>query len=548
MSSLRGDSPMPAMPLAPGGTPRALAMIERAEWASRAFARYDITTVRRIAQAAARAGAAAARDLAEAAVRETGFGVVEHKVIKNESCSLGLWQAYGDHDYVSPQVDERAKILRLPRPAGVILALTPSTNPVATTFAKIMFALFTRNAIVISPHPFAAAVCAEAARIMGEAAVAAGAPDGCVQVVTEPSIPLVDALMSSPRVSVILATGGTAMVRAAYSSSNPALGVGPGNVPVLVDATADPAAAASAVLDSKAFDNSVLCTNESVLIAVESIADALEKALVRQGGYVTSPAETDAVRSVIFDGDRPRTEWIGREATAIAAAAGIRVPARTRVLITPVDLVVPEELLAHEKLLPVLAMTRVPTAERGIDVARAVLRITGQGHSAAIHSRDAATVMAYGAALPVMRISVNVGNSLGSSGFHTNLAPTMTIGTGFVGRSSLTANLAPEHLVADTRLAYASDPAAAMPSFAGMTPWQAPVGPVPAYPVASNLDGAPHGAANSAPNGAWSGASNGSSNGPAHGPGGETATPAGDELREHLRRLIVEELRAMVKG
>ncbi|MBL8931899.1 MAG: aldehyde dehydrogenase family protein [Kineosporiaceae bacterium] len=528
------------MPLAPGGTPRALAMVERAEWAARAFARYDIATVRRIAHAAALAGAAQACRLAEEAVRETGFGVVEHKVVKNESCSIGLWQAYGDHDYVSPRIDEQAKILRVPRPAGVILALTPSTNPVATTFSKIMFGLLTRNAIVISPHPYAAGVCAEAATVMAQAAVAAGAPDGCVQVVTEPSVPLVDALMASSRVSLIVATGGTAMVRAAHSSGNPALGVGPGNVPVLVDATADPGAAATAILDSKAFDNSVLCTNESVLIVVESVADALEKALTRQGAHLTSPAETDAVRAVIFDGDRLRTEWIGREATAIAAAAGIRVPARTRVLITPIDLVVPEEALAHEKLLPVLALTRVPTAERGIDVARAVLRISGQGHSAAIHSRDAATVMAFGSSVPVMRISVNVGNSLGSSGFHTNLAPTMTIGTGFTGRSALTANLAPEHLVAETQVAYGSSPATPMPSFSGLDPWYAPDGPVPQYPVASNLDDAASGRS------AGRGAEHASAS--SAGANGVAGPQESDELRDHLRRLIVEELRAMVKG
>jgi len=520
--------PFAQMPLAPAGVPRGLAMVQRAEWASRAFATYDIAGVRRIARAAAEAGAARAQDFARMAVQETGFGVVEHKVVKNTACSTGIWAAYRDHDYVSARIDEQARIVRVPRPAGVVLALTPSTNPVATTFVKILLALLTRNAIILCPHPYAKDVCTEAARVMAEAAVAAGAPDGCVQAVAEPSIPLVNALMTSERVSVILATGGSAMVRSAYSSANPALGVGPGNVPVLVDSTADLARAARLIMTSKAFDNAILCTNESVLIAVEDVADRLGQLLVREGGYLASPAESAAIRAVIFEGDRLRTEWIGRDATAIAAAAGVRVPGRTTVLLTPIEAVVPEEMLAHEKLLPVLAVVRVPTAQRGIAAARAVLRITGEGHSAAIHSEDPHLVLSYAAALRVLRVSVNVGNSLGSAGFETNLDPTMTIGTGFFGRSSLAANLAPSHLVHDTQVAYSSDAAAPMPGFAGLQPWHTPSGPVPAYPLASNLapraDGPPIGSP--LPDGA----------------GGT------DELREHVRRLVIEELRAMVKG
>jgi len=531
------DRPFAQLPLAPAGVPRALTMVERADWAARAFSTYDIGSVRRIARAAAEAGAAQSRRLAALAVEETGFGVVEHKVQKNTACSISIWQAYRDHDYVTPRVDKQARILRVPRPAGVVFALTPSTNPVATTFVKILFALLTRNAIVISPHPYAARVCTEAAAVMAEAAEAAGAPQGCVQVVTEPSVPLVNALMTSERVAVVLATGGSAMVRAAYSSANPALGVGPGNVPVLVDATADLARSARQIVASKAFDNSVLCTNESVLIAQEQIADRLVQHLGREGAHLTTEAETAAIRATIFDGEQLRTDWIGKDATAIAAAAGVRVAPRTRVLLTPIDLVAGEEVLAHEKLLPVLALVRVPTAPRGIETARAVLRIAGAGHSAAIHSEDARTVLDFAAAVRVLRVSVNTGNSLGSSGFETNLDPTMTIGTGFFGRSSLNANLAPSHLVHDTQVAYNSDRAIGMPSFAGLDPWAAPTGPVPRYPVASNLPGADPGRSGRADAAA----------GPDHGAGfGEPEET--DELREHIRRLIVEELRAMVKG
>lgn len=514
------------MPLDPAGVPRGRAMIERAEWAARAFASYDAATVQRIVDAAAAAGAAHAKDLAEKAVQETGFGVVEHKVLKNLACSRGIAELYRAADYVDVAVDPSAKVVAVPRPAGVVLALTPSTNPVATVFFKTLLALLTRNAIVICPHPYAKGVCAEAAHIMARAAVEAGAPDGCIQVVEEPSIPLVNALMTDPRTDVIVATGGTAMVRAAYRSGNPAIGVGPGNVPVMVDASADLAAAAKRIVESKSFDNSILCTNESVLVVEKPAARQLVGHLERAGAHVLDDAERDKVRDLVFPGGHFDTRWVGKDAVDIAQAAGVRVPPRTKVLVAPIDLVVPEEPLAHEKLCPVLAMVVVETASRGIDAARAVLRITGEGHSAAIHSTDARTIMEFSAAVRVLRVSVNVGNSLGSAGIETNLAPSMTIGTGFFGRSSVGENLEPKHLVNWTRIAYNADASERMPDFSALTPWREPTGPVPVYPRASN-EGAP----TSLP-----------------------ATPdlavegAPDTLRDEIRRLIIEELNAIVRG
>lgn len=517
---------MTDMPLEPSGVPRGRAMVERADWAARAFARFDAATVHRIAKAAADAGAASARRFAEEAVAETGFGVAEHKYLKNIACSSGLWTMYGDEDFVSPRVLDSRKIVEIPRPAGVVLALTPSTNPVATTYFKILACLMTRNAVIISPHPYAKQVSADAARIMSEAAVAAGAPDGCIQVVDEPSIPLINALMTDPRVAVILATGGSPMVRSAYSSGNPAIGVGPGNVPVLIDATADPKAAARRIIASKSFDNSILCTNESVVIVEDSIAEQFMAALKREGGYITSAEEASALRTLLFDGDRFRPEYVGRDATIIAQAAGFRVPPKTKVLVAPFDLVVPEEMLAHEKLCPVLGLVRVPTASRGIDVARAVLRIAGAGHSAAIHSENPQTIMDFSAAVRVLRVAVNVGSSLGSSGIETNLAPTMTIGTGFFGRSSLGENLEPKHLINLARIAFNADSSVSMPSFAGIDPWTAPSGPVPAYPIASNMR-----EAQTAPR-----------------PREAAAVHETDELREEIRRMVIEELRQIIKG
>jgi acetaldehyde dehydrogenase / alcohol dehydrogenase len=520
----------------PAGVPRARAMLQRAEWAARAFGRYDKAAVDRIVHAAAAAGAAKAREYAEWAVRETGFGVAEHKVIKNIACSTGLVEAYAGHDYVTPRFDPQAKIVEVPRPAGVVFALTPSTNPVATVFFKALLALMTRSAVVLSPHPLARECCADAARTLAEAATAAGAPDGVIQVVDEPSVPLINALMTDERTSVIVATGGVPVVRAAYTSGTPAIGVGPGNVPVLVDATADLAKAAARIADSKSFDNSILCTNESVLIVEEAAAATLLRHLKRQGAHLLSADETAALRGLLFPGGRFDIAFVGKDATWIAAEAGLRVPGTTRVLLAPFGLAVPEEPLAHEKLCPVLGLLRVPTARRGIDAARAVLRIGGRGHSAAIHSTDPRTIMEFGAAVEVLRVSVNAGNSLGSSGIETNLAPSMTVGTGYFGRSSVGENLQPSHLVQWTRLAYNSDPAEAFGNFAGLVPWQTPAGPVPPYPFASNT---PEGERRRQAHAGTAGAAAGQSTPPA----GAGVAPS---LREEIRRLVIEELTALV--
>ncbi len=425
------------------------------------------------------------------------MGVVEHKRRKNETCSRGLVERYAHRDYAGVRIDPERKLVEVPKPAGVILALTPSTNPIATVYFKVLLALMTRNAIVVSPHPMARKTSVDAVRVMARAAVQAGAPDGCIQVVEEPTIPLIEALMEDPGTDLIVATGGTAVVRAAYRSGNPALGVGPGNVPAFVDASADVARAAQCLADSKSFDNSILCTNESTLIAAEPIADRIVTELGRAGAAVLDAEATDRVRAACYPEGRINTGLAGKSAAALAEAAGIRVPSGTRVLVAPFDMVVPEEPLAHEKLFPLLGMVRVPDPRRGIDAACALLRIGGAGHSAVIHSRTAATILAYGAAVPVLRVSVNAPGSTGASGLDTHLPITMTIGTGFFGRSSLTESLQPDHLVQWTRVAYAVDPSQEFGDFTSLDPWSAlpatepvtaPVAPAPAAPSAGPAD------------------------------------------------------------
>ena len=541
-----GRDEAPAKPPATSGAPssasaaihQARQMLQLAHWAAGRFATYDRVSVLRIAEAVAQVAHANAARYAEWAVKETGFGVIEHKIIKNEACSLGILQRYQDDDFVSPRIDEAAKILSLPRPAGVVLALAPSTNPVSSVYFKVILALLTRNAVVVSPHPMAKECCADAARLLAATAEEAGAPAGVIQVVEEPTVPLIEALMSDPATDVIVATGGTAVVRAAHRSGNPALGVGPGNVPALVDATADLQAAARMIAESKAFDNSVLCTNESVLVVQEAVAGKLLRELKTHQAVLLDDAARDQLRAYLFPDGRINGEAIGKDAAWIADRAGLRVPPRTRVLLAPIDLVVSEEPFAHEKLCPVLAVTRAESADRGIEAARAVVRLGGPGHSAAIHSKDDGVIMRFAAQVPVLRVTVNAGNSLGSAGFSTNLAPSMTLGTGYVGRSSVGENLEPRHLVNWTRVAYNADPDVPFGSFAGASPWERPATAVPSYPRASNQQG-PNTSRERAVR-AWQAAPGSDYEGEDH--------SVADAVREQLRALIIEELEHLMKA
>lgn len=506
---------------------RARLMLERGWWAAEVFQRYDREATLRVVEAVARAAHDNAEKYAEWAVRESGFGVVEHKVIKNRLTALPLVEAYRDADFVTPKIDPAAKIVSVPRPAGVIFALAPSTNPIATVNFKVLLAMMTRNVIVVSPHPAVRECCADAARTLAAAAEAAGAPPAAIQVIEKPNLPLIEHFMRSDRTALILATGGTAMVRAAYSSSNPAIGVGPGNAPVFVDATADLAKAARRIVESKSFDNSILCTNESVLVTTVDAKKRLVNELERAGAHVCDAEERDQLRRYLFHERGFNVEAIGRDALWIANECGIRVPTKTRILVAPVDKVGIEEPLSKEKLCPVLAMYVAGGNGQAIAAARAVVRMSGAGHSAAIHSTDERTVMAYASAVETYRCVVNAPCSQGASGFDTHLAPSFTVGTGYFGRSSLGENLKPDHLVQWTRIAYNSDDSEPMGNYAGLT--QRLDGPLPQAPS----DGVPGlGGAASAP------------------PRRAAETSAGGldaATRAELRRLIAEELRNVLK-
>lgn len=495
-------------------------VLERAQWASTIYQRLDRRHVLEVAEAVARCAHERAAHYAERAVEETGFGVVAHKKLKNEMTALPLVDHYRDQDFINPRIDESRKIVEVPRPAGVIFALTPSTNPIATLNYKVILSLMTHNAIVLSPHPAARECCVDAAHELAEAATSAGAPEGLVQILENPTIPLVEVFMSSPKTRLILATGGNAMVRAAYSSSNPAIGVGPGNAPVLVEDSADINLAAGRIVESKSFDNSILCTNESVCITTPGVDKRLRQALTASRAHVCDAEEVERLRRLLFHPQGFNIECIGRDATWIAQEAGIRVPQNTLVLVAPITQIGVEEPLSREKLCPVLSYLVARNLDQAIGQARAVLRLAGSGHSAAVHSMDERVTMAYTRAVECYRVVVNAPCSQGAAGIGTNLPPTYTIGTGYFGRSTVGENVGPQHLVHWTRMAY--NQAEPFGDYHGMGP--AFEGPLPEAP-SDGVPGSP----------------------PPRPHQGTAAPAAGMPDREELRRLIAEELRDLLK-
>ncbi len=497
-------------------------ILDRARWAATAFERYDRAMTMAIIDAVASTAHEYAQHYADWAVQETGFGVAAHKKIKNQLAARTLVDYYRDQDYVNARVDKVRKLVEIPRPAGVIFALTPSTNPICTINYKIILALMTRNAIVLSPHPAARESCVDATHKLALAAVAAGAPDGAIQIIEEPTIPMVKALMSSPKTNLILATGGNAMVRAAYSSSNPAIGVGPGNAPVFVDSSADIKKAAHRIVESKSFDNSVLCTNESVLITLSQVEQQLRQSLKSAHAYICNDDEVKCLRRFLFHEHGFNVECIGRDATWIAQECGIRATANTKILVVPITQIGAEEALSREKLCPVLAMYIAKNRHQAITQARALLRLTGAGHSAAIHCTDEQTTMTYASTVEAYRVVVNAPCSQGAAGFGTHLAPTFTVGTGYFGQSSIGENIGPQHLIHWTRLICNQDTSEVFGDYHGLE--QAFAGPLPTAPS----DGVP--------------------DSPMQRHLSATTPSSTVATREELRHLIAEELHALLKN
>jgi len=430
-----------------------------------------------VCEAMATAALDASERLGIMAHEETGYGVPEHKRLKNEFASRTVWESIKDLKTVGViNHDPVKKVYEIAWPVGVIAALTPSTNPTSTVMFKILVAIKTRNAIIIAPHPAAARCCYETTRIMSQAAIDHGAPPGLVSCLQHISLDGTQALMHHKYVALILATGGTPMVRAAHSTGKPAIGVGPGNVPVYVDRSADLEKAARYIVASKALDYSTICATEQSVVADAPIAQKLKTLMQREGAYFTNAQETERLRKLLFYPDGTmNTAVVGKSADFVAAIAGVDIPRGTRIMVTHLQKTGKEEPLSREKLTTVLGWYEEEGWEAGCERCIELIQFGGRGHSLIIHATDQEVIMAFGLEKPVFRIGVNVMGTLGAIGFTTGVMPSMTLGAGGVGGSITGDNVSAVHLMNVKRLAYELSP----PPAAVMVPGQPKPGPTP---------------------------------------------------------------------
>lgn len=428
-----------------------------AESAAAEFRNYSTAQVEKIVAAVAAAADEQAAFYAEWAVRETGFGDVEDKTVKNVATSSVLIGNYNIADFVEPKVDFEKKVIAIPKPAGVVIAVLPCTNPIMTVNFKIIANLIARNAVILCPHPAARESSVHASQFLAEAAEKAGAPKGSVQVLTEPSIPVVNILMQSPRTNLIMATGGPGLVHAAYSSGNPAVGVGPANVPCYVHESANLEKAGADIVIGNSFDNSLPCTCESLVLADSSITQRLKETMSAGGGLFVADEESRKLREYLFPGGEINVEAMGKSPHWIGERAGVPIDKDIRSIVFEIDDISQDEPMSREKMFPVLGFLSIEGGiDTAIDKALATLALNGEGHSAVIHSEDTEVVLRYSKALPVCRIAVNTPGVTGSSGMSSNLMQTCMIGTGFFGGTSSGDNIGPQHVVQYTYAGYDS--------------------------------------------------------------------------------------------
>ena len=426
-------------------------MLQRCHAAQAKFATYTQEQVDKIFLAAATAANKARIYLAKMAVAETGMGVVEDKVIKNHYASEYIYNAY-KHEKTCGVLEEDPSygVMKIAEPIGVIGAVIPTTNPTSTAIFKALICLKTRNGIIFSPHPRAKNCTIEAARIVLKAAVEAGAPEDIIGWISQPSMQLSQQLMES--VDLILATGGPGMVRSAYSSGRPALGVGPGNVPAVIDDSADILMAVSSIIHSKTFDNGMICASEQSVIILDSVYDAVKAEFANRGCYLLEGEELDKVRQIILTGGSVNAKIVGQSAHTIAALAGVEVPESTKILIGEVDSVEIDEPFAHEKLSPVLAMYRSPNFEDALDKAQKLLEDGGFGHTAAVYlsTRTAKEKLdRFAQRMKACRILVNTPSAQGGIGdlYNFRVTPSLTLGCGSWGGNSVSENVGVRHLM-----------------------------------------------------------------------------------------------------
>ena len=424
------------------------ALVERVKKAQREYASFTQEQVDKIFRAAALAAADARIPLAKMAVAESGMGIVEDKVIKNHFASEYIYNAYKDEKTCGVlSEDDTFGTITIAEPIGIICGIVPTTNPTSTAIFKSLISLKTRNAIIFSPHPRAKDATNKAADIVLQAAIAAGAPKDLIGWIDQPSVELSNALMHHPDINLILATGGPGMVKAAYSSGKPAIGVGAGNTPVVIDETADIKRAVASVLMSKTFDNGVICASEQSVVVVDSVYDAVRERFATHGGYLLQGKELKAVQDVILKNGALNAAIVGQPAYKIAELAGFSVPENTKILIGEVTVVDESEPFAHEKLSPTLAMYRAKDFEDAVEKAEKLVAMGGIGHTSCLYTdqdNQPARVSYFGQKMKTARILINTPASQGGIGdlYNFKLAPSLTR-----GGNSISENVGPKHLI-----------------------------------------------------------------------------------------------------
>ena len=425
--------------------------LERVRKAQKIFASYTQQQVDKIFLAAASAANKARIPLAKAAVEETGMGVVEDKVIKNNYAAEYIYNAYKDTKTCGVIEEDKAfGIKKIAEPIGVVAAVIPTTNPTSTAIFKCLLALKTRNAIIISPHPRAKNSTIAAAKLVLEAAVEAGAPEGIIDWIDVPSLEMTNLVMKEA--DIILATGGPGMVKAAYSSGKPALGVGAGNTPAIIDDTADILLAVNSIIHSKTFDNGMICASEQSVIVLESIYDTVKEEFAKRGCYFLSDIETELVRKTIIINGALNAKIVGQPAAKIAKLSGVEVPEGTKILIGEVESVDLSEEFAHEKLSPVLAMYKVKDFSEALDKAERLVEDGGFGHTSSVYLNDVTEtekLNEFASRMKTCRILVNTPSSHGGIGdlYNFKLAPSLTLGCGSWGGNSVSENVGVKHLI-----------------------------------------------------------------------------------------------------
>ncbi len=438
----------------------------------RSFSQEKIDAIVERVAAEARANA---RRLAELAVEETRYGNAKDKLAKNLLCSDVLPRAMRGMKTVGVlREDSEKKIVEIGVPMGVVAAILPTTNPTSTAIYKTLIALKSGNGIVLSPHPRAKACTCETAAVLQQAAVHAGAPDGLVGCIYSSTLEGTNALMRHPRTSVILSTGGSGIVRAAYSSGKPAFGVGPGNVPVLVDRSAAVEDAIAKVVEGKSFDFGTVCSSEQSVVAEHSLRDRIVAALQARGAFLCDARQTETLAKLLLTPNfTVNPDCVGQPAPKIAHMAGFDVPPATSILVVEIQGVGKQHPLSAEKLSPVLSLYFVPDFAAALEACEALLRFGGLGHTAVIHSTDDARIREFALRMPAFRILANTSAPQGSTGITTNVFPAMTLGCGAVAGNSTSDNIGPLHLINIKRLAYMTrkaEEAFESREFSGATP------------------------------------------------------------------------------